>query len=71
MNKINRLNTQAENDVFLQVIINLNEDINSESKTLEYLDFYFQNPYEKYLFQTLIYNYIVSILIYTLDFQFE
>lgn len=60
MNKIYRLNTIVENDSFLQVLINLTEDPNSESKKIETLDFYFTNAYEKYLFQTLVYNYIVS-----------
>jgi hypothetical protein len=64
MKNIERLNSFAENDTLMQVIINLNGvgvDINLDNKKQEILDFYFVNPYEKYLFQTLVYNYIVRI----------
>lgn len=33
-------------------------DIGDDKK--EHQEFFFQNPYEKYVFQSLIYNYLVS-----------
>lgn len=56
MKSIERLNTEGENDCYLQVFIGAAGDLSKRQETLE---FYFVNPYEKYLFQTLIYNFFV------------
>lgn len=64
--KIDRLNTtNEENDnSFLEIIYNLKIDQSSGTKEQEIYTFYFCSGYERYLFQTIIYNHIISSLKY-------
>ena len=53
MNQIDRCISNNSCNRYLMLVININD----EQK--EVLELYFVNAYEKYLFQTLIYNYLV------------
>lgn len=62
---IERLNTSHDGEhsnSFLQIIINNKIDNSSGTKQQETFTFYFLSPYERYLFQSLVYNYLVYSL---------
>lgn len=67
MNNIEKLLTVQDNEYGLQLYISNQSDLGN-LKYLDVLVLFFSTLYDKYLFQCLIYNYMVRIAFICLDF---